>query len=251
MAWIDLNCDLGEGAGNDAELLGIVTSANIACGGHAGDEATMRETARLATTAGVAIGAHPGFVDRAHFGRRELPVAPGAVKALVREQIERLRAITAIGHVKPHGALYNLAARDPAVATEIAEAVAAVDDSLILVGLAGSALVTAGRRAGLRVAGEGFSDRTYQADGSLTPRNRPDAMIASVEASVAQVLGMVRDRMVRTTDGVTLAIAVDTVCLHGDGAHAVAFARRLRAALATASITMKALTRPGRNFTSS
>lgn len=242
---IDLNCDLGEGAGRDGELMPLVTSANIACGAHAGDEAVMRATVRLARRHGVVIGAHPGFADRAHFGRRELSLSAGEIADLVSAQVEALRVIAreegaAVAHVKPHGALYNLAARDAVAADAIARAVAGIDGGLRLYGLAGGELLKAGRARGLRVAAEVFADRTYQADGSLTPRRRADAFLTGEEAAVAQVLRMIRDGKVRSTDGRDVAIAADTVCVHGDGAGAVMFARGLRAALEVAGVTVRA-----------
>ncbi len=243
---IDLNCDLGEGAGHDAELMPLVTSANIACGAHAGDEATMRATVALAAQHGVAIGAHPGFADREHFGRRELPVTPEDVFQSVLAQIRALQGIAhaagaRVRHVKLHGALYNLAAREAAIAEAAAYAVRDAGPELVWFALAGSAHVAAGRECGLTVANEVFADRTYQADGSLTPRSRADALIADEDAAVAQVLRIVREGKVRATNGADVAIAADTVCLHGDGAHAVAFARRLRAELATAGIAVRTL----------
>jgi UPF0271 protein len=239
-ARIDLNCDLGEGAGHDAELMPLITSANIACGAHAGDGRTMQETMALAQRHGVAVGAHPGFEDREHFGRRELLLSPAEVRALVERQIRSLGDLGPVRHVKPHGALYNLAGRDPAVARAVVEAVRAVDARLILFALAGSELVSAGRDCGLLVASEVFADRTYQSDGSLTPRGRPDALIDDEERSVAQVLRLVRHGRVRATSGDDVAIAADTLCLHGDGAHAVAFARRLRRELAQAGMEVRA-----------
>lgn len=238
---IDLNCDLGEGAGHDAELMPLITSANIACGGHAGDEATMRATIALARKHGAAVGAHPGFADRANFGRRELSVTPGEVFALITDQVGAFRRLTAeagvpVRHVKPHGALYNQAARDARLAQAVAGAVRALDPALILFGLAGSELVKAGRAAGLRVAEEVFADRTYQAGGSLTSRNRPDAMIADEAAAARQVIRLVKEGVVRATDGTEARLTADTVCLHGDGPRAAAFARRLRAELAAAGI---------------
>ena len=245
-AAIDLNCDLGEGAGHDAELMPLVTSANIACGAHAGDAAEMRATVRLAQRHGVAIGAHPGFADREHFGRRVLELPPGEIVALVRGQIDTLAGIASetgarVTHVKPHGALYNLSARDARVADAIAEAVAGADDRLWLYGLAGGELLKAGEARGLRVAAEVFADRTYQADGSLTPRGRPDALLTNEADSVAQVLRMVREGRVGTTEGRDIAIVADTLCLHGDGAHAVEFARSVRAALNAAGVRVRAL----------
>lgn len=237
---IDLNCDLGEGAGHEAELMPLITSANIACGAHAGDAETMRATVALANQHGVAIGAHPGFEDRENFGRRELPVTPAEVRRLVATQIDALRALGKVRHVKAHGALYNLAARDAALAAAVAEAVWEADRELVLFALAGSELVRAGRARGLRVANEVFADRTYQRDGSLTPRARADALIAEEDAAVAQVLRLAREGVVRATDGTEVQLAADTVCLHGDGAHAVAFARRLNRELRAVGIALKA-----------
>ncbi len=238
-ATIDLNCDLGEGGDQDAALMPWITSANIACGAHAGDEATMRATVALAVRHGVAVGAHPGFPDRENFGRREQLLTPGELCGLVTGQIEALRELGDVWHVKPHGALYNLAARDRGMAEAIAEAVHAVDPTLILFGLAGSELVRAGRERGLRVASEVFADRTYQADGALTPRSRADALIADEATAVAQVLRMVREGVVRATDGTDVAIQADTVCLHGDGPKAAALARRLNGELRAAGIAVR------------
>ena len=238
MPRIDLNCDLGEGAGHDAELMPLVTSANIACGAHAGDEATMRATIALAQQHGVAIGAHPGFADRENFGRREMALTPMALRELVATQIAGLARFAPLRHVKPHGALYNLAARDAAVAKVIAESVRAVDASLTLFGLAGSELLRAGRAAGLRVAEVVFADRTYRRDGSLTPRTQPDALITDEAMAVAQVLRMSREGVVRATNGTDVAIKADTVCVHGDGPQAVAFARRLNEELRRAGIAL-------------
>lgn len=240
MTTVDLNCDLGEGAGHDAELMPLITSANIACGAHAGDAATMRETVALAQRHGVAVGAHPGFADRKNFGRRELALPAGELRELVSGQIAALGALAPVRHVKPHGALYNLAARDRAVAEAIAAAVTEAAPGAILFALAGSELVRAGQARGLRVAEEVFADRTYRRDGALTPRSEAGALIADEAAAVAQVLRMVRDGVVRATDGTDVAIRADTVCLHGDGAHAVDFARRLNAELSKAGIALKA-----------
>jgi len=236
---IDFNCDLGEGGGADGELMPWITSANIACGGHAGDVVTMRETVALAEAHGVAVGAHPGFLDRENFGRREQELTAGALRELVTSQIEALRGCGSVRHVKPHGALYNQAARDPEMAKIVAEAVYQIDPKLILFGLAGSELVRAGRKRGLRVASEVFADRTYQADGSLTPRSRSDAVITDEAAAVAQVVRMLREGWVRSTDGSTVPIEADTVCLHGDGPKAVAMARRLNEALRDSGIKIR------------
>jgi len=237
---IDLNCDVGEGAGFDAELMPLITSANIACGAHAGDVATMRATMALARRHGVAVGAHPGFADRENFGRRELRLTPAEITELVRAQVAALAALGEIGHIKPHGALYNLAARDRVVAEAIVAGIRAVDPRLKLWALAGGALLQAGRDRGLTVASEVFADRTYQADGTLTPRTRPDALVEDEGVAVAQVLRMLREGMVRATDGSEVKIEVDTVCLHGDAPQAVAFAGRLRRELAAAGVGVRA-----------
>ena len=246
MRCVDLNSDLGEGAGADAELMPFITSANIACGAHAGDAGTMRATVELARRHGVAIGAHPGFEDRENFGRREQPVTAAMVEALVLAQVRSLGQIArsldaCLTQVKPHGALYNLAAREATLARAVAAAVCQADPTLILVGLAGSQLLAAGRAVGLRVASEVFADRTYQSDGSLTPRLQPGALIADETVAVVQVLRMLREGVVRATDGSEVSIAADTVCVHGDGPHPLEFARRLRAELAAAGIAVQAL----------
>jgi UPF0271 protein len=245
MRRIDLNCDLGEGAGHDAELMPLITSANIACGGHAGDVETMREAVELALRHGVAIGAHPGLEDRPGFGRRELPLEPAEAGAMVRRQIRLLDTIARscggrVAHVKPHGALYNMAARDAVLAKAVASGALESDPRLVLFGLAGSELIAAGRAAGLRVAAEVFADRTYQPDASLTPRSRSDALITDDSLAVAQVLGILCEGRVCATDGTQVAIAADTICVHGDGRQAVALLRRLRAALAEAGIAVQA-----------
>jgi UPF0271 protein len=221
----------------------LITSANIACGAHAGDAATMRATVALAQKCGVAIGAHPGFADRENFGRREIVLPSAELQQLVSRQIFALALFGPVRHVKPHGALYNLAARDAAVAGAVVAAVRATDASLLLFALAGSELVRAGRAAGLRVVEEVFADRTYQADGSLTPRSHPNALIADEATAVAQVLRMVREGVVRATDGTAVAIKAGTVCVHGDGPHAVAFARRLKAELGKAGVELRAFSR--------
>ncbi|ACZ76065.1 LamB/YcsF family protein [Dickeya parazeae Ech586] len=230
---IDLNADLGEGGQHDEALLQLVSSANIACGFHAGDASLMRQSVRWAIQYGVAIGAHPSFFDRENFGRTAMNVPPDKVYAQVLYQIGALAAIVKaegarLFHVKPHGMLYNQAARDPALAEAIARAVAAVDSSLCLVGLAGSELIHAGQRAGLKSRQEVFADRSYQADGSLVPRDQPSAVISSDELALAQTLEMVQRQRVRAQDGSWVSVQAETVCLHGDNEHALVFARRLR-----------------------
>jgi UPF0271 protein len=233
---IDLNCDLGEGSPHDAELMPLITSANIACGAHAGDEATMHQCIALALRHGVAIGAHPGYADRDYFGRRELDLPLPDVFQLVQDQVRLLQSLAAaqgatLSHVKPHGALYNQSARDPLLATAIAEAVQQLDPSLVLFGLAGSELPRAARAIGLRAAEEVFADRTYRADGSLTSRNLPGALIEDPAEACAQVLRMIRKGVVHTIDGTDFPVRADTVCLHGESASAVTFALRLHDAL--------------------
>ncbi len=223
MRRVDLNADLGEGCGADAPLLALVTSANVACGWHAGDETTMRETARLALAAGVAIGAHPSYPDRENFGRKAMSRTPDDVYSDVAAQIRTLASIVEaqggrLRHVKPHGALYNQAARDEALAGAIARAVRDFDPSLALVGLAGSASIRAAREAGLRAVEEGFADRAYTDSGELVARGQPGAMIEDSERSVRQVFDLIER-------------GIETICLHGDAPEALAFALRIRASL--------------------
>ena len=233
---IDLNCDMGEGCGHDAELLDLVSSANIACGFHAGDDETMRRTAEMAIEKNVAIGAHPGYRDRVNFGRREMTLSPKEVFELVTDQIVQLDHLVKgaggiLNHVKPHGALYNQAARDSELAAAIADAVVAYDPDLVLFGLSGTICISEAERRGLRAASEVFADRTYQPDGSLTSRSLANALISDDDESVSQALRMVRDGVVASTDGTLVHVKAETICLHGDGLHAVPFARAIRTAL--------------------
>lgn len=241
---IDLNCDCGESfgvwvMGDDAAVLPHVTSANVACGAHAGDPLVMRQTVRLCKRLGVAIGAHPGYPDREGFGRRVLPMSVEELEASLLAQIGALQAVAraegvSLRHVKPHGALYNLAAQTPVVAETIARSVAAIDPTLILVGFAGSFLITAGQALGLPVAREAFLDRGYAADGTLLPRDQPGALITDPAANLAQALQIVQQGTVTAAHGLPLPIEADTLCLHGDtpgAADRVAFLREgLRAA---------------------
>lgn len=250
MPCVDLNCDLGEGfgvytMGQDEAILDFVTSGNIACGFHAGDPATMRRTVRLALDKGVAIGAHPGLPDLTGFGRREWAISPQDAYDLVVYQVGALHAFvtaegSALQHVKPHGALYNMAARSPELARAIATAVFRVDRKLILFGLSGSELVRAGQSLGLRTAHEVFADRTYQSDGSLTPRSQPNALIADPDPSARQVIRMIQEGLVGSCQGIDVPIQADTVCLHGDSSQAPDLARHLRQSLASAGITVRA-----------
>lgn len=248
---VDLNCDMGEsfGAwrmGNDSELLTYVSSANIACGFHAGDPATMKKTMRLALEKGVAIGAHPGLPDLVGFGRREMAVSAEEVYDMVVYQVGALMGFAkaegaTLHHVKPHGALYNMAAANATLAEAIAEAVAKLDEQLILYGLAGSELVKAGEKYGLRTASEVFADRTYQADGTLTPRRQSDALITNPEQAIRQVLRMVIESKVQSQQGTEVSIMADTICIHGDGPHALPFARLIRERLVSEGILISAL----------
>ena len=228
---VDLNADVGEECGQDAALMRCITSANIACGLHAGNPAVMRETVRLAREHGVAVGAHPGFDDRQHFGRRDLQLPPDRITDLVVRQIESLAEIAAdadvrLQHVKAHGALYNIAVRDRHVADAIARAAKSVDGSLVVLGLPGSALIAAAEAAGLRVAREAFADRAYRPDGTLVPRSEPGAVIHDP----AEVLSRVVDLAHRSD--------VQTICVHGDTPGAAELASRIRAALEAAGIRL-------------
>ncbi len=253
---IDLNCDVGEsfGAyriGADADVMPNVSSANVACGYHGGDPAVMRATVRLARDAGVAVGAHPGLPDLAGFGRREMRVTPREVEDMVLYQIGALAAIAGsegvrLGHVKAHGALYNMAARDRALADAIARAVRAFDASLILFGLPSSELLRAGEAAGLPVASEGFADRAYEPDGSLTPRSRAGSVIHDVDTVVRRAVRMAVDGVVTATDGSEIALRVETLCTHGDTPGAAALTRALRAGLERAGVTIAAVRGPAR-----
>jgi UPF0271 protein len=220
-----------------------VTSANIACGFHAGDPGVMRETVALARQHGVAIGAHPAFPDLVGFGRREITATPREVEDIVVYQIGALAAVAAtqgsrLQHVKAHGALYNMAVRDAALADAIARATAAVDATLILFGLPGSELIAAGRRAGLRTASEGFADRAYQPDGTLVPRHLAGAVIEDPDAVVSRAIAMARDHAVVARDGSRVRLEVETICVHGDTRGAAMLAARLREALTEAGVSV-------------
>ena len=248
MKQVDLNSDIGEsfGAyqlGMDGEVLKYVSSANIACGWHAGDPMVMEETVKKAAALGVAIGAHPGFPDLMGFGRRNLQVSPAEAQAYVTYQLGALAAFataqgTRLQHVKAHGALYNMAAKDPQLADAIAAAVASVDPQLILVGLAHSELTKAGEKRGLRVAHEVFADRAYNTDGTLVARSHPDAMIHEAAVAAERVVQMVTTGTVKTIDGATIDLTAHTICVHGDSPQALQFVETIRQALQQASITI-------------
>ncbi len=245
---IDLNSDLGESfgpwpMGQDAALMESISSANVACGFHAGDPGAMRTTVALARSKGVAIGAHPGFPDLVGFGRREMKASPQEVEDFVLYQVAALAGIARaqgvhLQHVKAHGALYNMACRDRALADAIARAVAAFDRTLILFGLPNSELLKAGEQAGLRVAAEVFADRAYERDGSLASRLKPGSVIHDVTAVVGRAVTMVRDRQVVALDGSVIPLEADTICLHGDTPGAADLARAVRQGLEAAGITV-------------
>jgi UPF0271 protein len=251
---IDLNSDVGEsfGAyslGHDAGLMTSITSANVAAGFHAGDPSVLRQTIRLAKSHGVAIGAHPGFPDLVGFGRRELHVTPAEAEDLVLYQIAAVAGVAAaegatLQHVKPHGALFNMAVGNAPLAAAIARAVAAFDRSLILFGLPDSEILKAGRAAGLRVAAEVFADRAYEPDGSLASRRKAGSVIHDETLVVSRAVRMVTERTVEAVDGTRVPIQADTICVHGDTPGADTLARRLRTALEAARVTVKALGTP-------
>jgi UPF0271 protein len=241
---IDLNCDMGEGMDNDALLMPLISSANIACGYHAGDDSIMRATVALAKQSGVSIGAHPGFADKENFGRREMQLSEYELYQLLWEQLSLLQTITKeasvlMHHVKPHGALYNMAARNVSLARVIAQAVKDFDASLIFYGLSGSYLISEAQALGLKSASEVFADRTYQDNGSLTPRSQANALIQDQTSSLAQVLQMIQEQSVIAVSGRTVSISAETICIHGDGPHAVLFAQKIKTALHTASINIQ------------
>ena len=251
MLSVDLNCDMGEsfGAwqmGNDAALMDFVSSVNVACGFHAGDASVIRQTIETAISKNVAVGAHPSFPDLQGFGRREIKMSASEVFDIVLYQIAAVKGIcessgAKLHHVKPHGALYNQAAKDENLAEAIAKAVKAIDGKLILYGLAGSFLISEAEKLGLQTASEVFADRTYQADGSLTPRSQPNALIENTEKAAAQVWQMISEKTVMTTDGEKIALFAETVCIHGDGTHALEFAKTINAKLKANGVKIESI----------
>jgi UPF0271 protein len=241
-----MNCDMGEGYTTDALIMPLISSANIACGYHAGGGELMRQTIRLALQHQVAIGAHPSFDDKEGFGRREMHLSSEEIYQIVLDQVNTIRKAAAeegasLHHVKPHGALYNMAAKDAMVADAISRAIKAIDASLIVYGLPNSASETSAIQHGLRFYREVFSDRTYTDQGMLTPRNQPNAMIETAEQSVAQVLQIILQETLQSTTGREISIKADTVCIHGDGEHAVEFAQMINRALHQYNITISAI----------
>ena len=253
MTAIDLNCDMGEFAaavadGSQTALMRFVSSVNVACGGHAGDRDTMRSTARQAMEAGLSIGAHPGYPDRANFGRFELDMAPGELSDSVAWQVGELASLVSelgglLTHVKPHGALYNQAAGNRELARAIVDGVARVDRGLVLVGLAGSRMLEVFREAGFAVAAEGFCDRAYEADGTLRSRRLDGALIRDPQRAAAQAVRMARDGVVTAVDGTEVRVDAATLCIHGDTPGAEAIAAAVAGALRGAGLTVRGLGR--------
>jgi len=232
----DLNCDMGEGMGKDEAIMPFISSANISCGFHAGNGDTIRYTLSLALKHHVLIGAHPSFRDKGNFGRKEMHLPFDKLYAIVLEQLIKIDLIAKekgarLHHVKPHGALYNMAARDIETARAIVQAVKDFNEELILYGLSKSVLIEEGKAMGLKVANEVFADRTYQDDGSLTPRSQANALIEDEEQCVRQVLQMINKGTVTSTSGKIVPVVADTICIHGDGKHAESFARKIHEAL--------------------
>ena len=240
---IDINCDMGEGMSNDALIMPFISSANIACGFHAGNEQIMQQTIELALQHNVAIGAHPSFPDKENFGRTNMHLPPEEIYTIVKEQIETLAEIAAknnckLHHVKPHGALYNRAAKDKELSTAICKAIKEIDASLLVYALSGSKLIDVAASMGLQACNEVFADRTYQPDGNLTPRSLPDALLLNEEAVTKQVLQILLEKNVTSTDGKIIYLKADSVCVHGDGAHAVDFVRSIYNTLKENNITL-------------
>ena len=230
---LNINCDLGEGIGNDAQIIPYIHSANIACGYHAGDADMMRQTIGLCIKHGVRVGAHPSYYDRENFGRTEMNVPADELYDLITQQLIIFNEIasmfnTEMYHVKPHGALYNQSAKDPEIAKVVARTVKDFDSSLVLYGLSGSHSIIEAKQLGLKTASEVFADRTYQDDGSLTPRSQPGALIEDPAKAVEQVREMINEGLVTSVSGKRIKVDVDTICIHGDGEHAVVFAREIR-----------------------
>lgn len=248
---IDLNCDLGESFGNykigmDEEVIKFISSANIACGFHASDPLVMVKTVSLAKESGVSIGAHPGYPDLVGFGRRNMNVAPEELKAMVQYQIGALNAFckasgVKMNHVKPHGAMYNMAAKDEKLAIAISAGIAEVDDSLILLGLSGSELLKAANQIGLKCANEVFADRAYEEDGSLVARTKAGAVITNEEEVIERVIKMIKEHKVKAITGKEIEIKPDSICVHGDNPKALNFVKVIRERLIKENIKIEAL----------
>lgn len=249
MKSVDLNCDLGEsfGAykiGRDEDVLPLISSANIACGWHAGDAVVMSRTVKAAAEAGVAVGAHPGFPDLAGFGRRNMNITPSEAKAYVQYQMGALNAFcraygVKLQHVKPHGALYNMAAKDETLAMAICEGIASVSEDIILLGLSGSAMETAAEKCSVKFASEVFADRAYEEDGTLVARSKPGAVITDENEAIKRVVEMVSNGTVTSASGKIITIKADSICVHGDNEHALEFVKLIRAKLEENGIDIK------------
>ena len=243
---IDLNCDMGEGIGNDEAIMPHITSANIACGYHAGDEFSIRKTIKLCIQHNVAIGAHPGFADKENFGRIPMSLSHEELYQLITEQLNIMKGFcdefnTKLHHIKPHGALYNMAASNEGISKVIAQAVLDFNPELVFYGLSGSMMIIEAKKVGLKTANEVFADRTYLSDGTLTPRTNPNALIQSVEEAVNQVLQIVKNHYVSTLDGNIIPMSAETICIHGDGDHAVDIAIALNKIALSSGFTIKNL----------
>lgn len=241
---IDINCDMAEDVGNEKKLMPFISSANIACGYHAGNEELMKATVDLCLKYNVAIGAHPSFPDRKNFGRTNMDLSLEEVGKMVTDQLQMLRNITdaqggRLHHLKPHGALYNMAAKDQALASCIALAVKNFDPSLILYGLSQSVMISEAEKINVKTANEVFADRTYQSDGSLTPRSNPNALINDEYLAVAQTIQLIRDNKVNTLNGEEIYLKADTICVHGDGKHAIEFVKLIYSKLEKEKIRIK------------
>lgn len=251
MYFVDLNCDLGESFGNykcgmDEKVIPFISSANVACGFHASDPIVMTKTVALAKKNDVAVGAHPGYPDLVGFGRRNLAASPEEVKAMVQYQVGALQAIARaqgmkVCHVKPHGAMYNMAGKDKKLAEAICEAIYEVDPRLILLGLSGSEMLKAADRIGLRAAKEVFADRAYEEDGSLVARSKPGAMITDEDEAIQRVIRMIKEGKVTAISGQDIEVQADSICVHGDGEKALAFVEKIRKALIQEGVEIKAL----------
>jgi UPF0271 protein len=243
---VDINCDMGEGIGRDEDIISFISSANIACGYHAGNEHTIWETIELAQKHNISIGAHPSFLDKENFGRKEMDLSPDDIYELVTQQLilfdEIANGLSAnMKHVKPHGALYNMSAKNSTIAKAIANAVKDYDINLTLLGLSGSHSIGEANAIGLQTASEVFADRSYQDDGSLTPRSQPNAMIEDPDIVLKHVLPMVQEGFVTTVSGKKIPIVADTICIHGDGRHAVDFAKNIYEHLKQNNIDIKTI----------
>jgi 5-oxoprolinase (ATP-hydrolysing) subunit A len=245
MKSIDINCDLGEGLLTDEQIIPLISSANIACGYHAGDADTMKRTIELCMQHNVAVGAHPSWPDKENFGRTEMQKTTEEIYDIVTAQLFTIAQLAkeqraVLHHVKPHGALYNQSAKDKTIAAAIAKAVYDFDPSLILFGLSGSVSLTEATALSLQTVHEVFADRTYQDDGSLTPRSQPDALITDEQTSLQQILQMIKSNTVASVTGKVITLKADTICIHGDGSNAVAFAKTISSALKQTNIVIKA-----------